>query len=121
MPMKKARLDHVAIRVENLEWYLEFFRDVFGMEITQARGADPTRPDEVWIGGFQLTRDTRYQPPRDGQAERAWHVAVDVPDLDTAARAMSTYPQVRLWDGKPEHQYWFLLPDGLIIELVNRA
>ncbi len=90
------------------------------MEAAQVKGEDPARPDQVWIGGFQLTRDAQYQPPADGQAERAWHVGVDVADLEAAAKAMAAYPQVRLWDDTPEHKYWFALPDGLIIELVNR-
>lgn len=118
--MKKARLDHIAIRVNNLEWYLSFLQNVFKMEITEVQGADSALPDQVWLGGFQLTRDTQYQPPLNGQPERVWHVCIDVDNLDSTAKAMLDYPQVRQWDDKPEHKYWFALPDGLIIELVNR-
>lgn len=117
--MKKARLDHIAVRVQNLEWYLAFLQDVFGMKKTESRGADPARPDQVWVGGFQLTRDIDYRPMLD-QPERIWHVSIDVADLATTAKAISAYPQVRPYSDNPEQKYWFVLPDGLIIELVNR-
>ena len=117
--MKKARLDHVALRVADLEWYVAFFQQVFDMEITDSRG-DPEHPDQVWLGGFQLTRDLQFSPTKDSHLERAWHVSIDVDDKDAVASAMLNYPDVRQWNDNPDQKYWLVLPDGLIIELVNR-
>ena len=50
--MKKAKLDHLALRVADLEWYVDFLQSVFGMQITETQGDDPSRPEQVWLGGF---------------------------------------------------------------------
>ena len=118
--MKKARLDHLALRVADLEWYVAFLQSVFDMEITETQGDVPARPAQVWMGGFQLTRDTQIAPTKDTQPERIWHVGIDVADPDTTAKKMLAYSGVRRWNNKQEQQYWLVLPDGMIIELVDR-
>ena len=118
--MKKARLAHLALRVADLEWYVDFLQLVFDMEITETQGDDLARPAQVWLGGFQLTRDTQIAPTKDTQPERVWHVSIDVADCDATAKKMLAYPNVRQWNDRPEQQYWLVLPDGLIIELVDR-
>jgi len=118
--MKKAKLDHLALRVADLEWYVDFLQSVFDMQITETQGDDPSRPEQVWLGGFQLTRSGQITPKQDTHSERIWHVSIDVADRDAAANAMLDYPGVKRWKDKPEQQYWLVLPDGLIIELVDR-
>ena len=56
----KTRIHHAAIRVNDLEWYLDFFQRVFGMTIEKTRGEKPCR--QIWLfEGIQLieTEETR--------------------------------------------------------------
>ena len=40
-----SSLDHVAIRVEDLDYYVRFFERVFKMEVSALEG-DPERPSQ---------------------------------------------------------------------------
>lgn len=116
--MNKSHIDHAAIRVRDLEWHHAFFRDALAMKTTEIQGGT-ARPDQVWIGGVQLTRDESYAP-RPQAEERVWHIGVAVRDVEKAAKTVAAYPGVAPFSTDPGQQYWFLLPEGLVIELVER-
>lgn len=116
--MKTNWVEHVAVRVKDLEWHLAFFRDALGMGVTEVQGADDA-PDQVWVGGIQLTRDGSYTP-RSHTQERVWHIGINVPDIDTALRRVRSYGEVSPFNDNPEQESWFVLPDGLVIELVSK-
>ncbi len=51
-----AKIDHVAIKVNNLEESVQFFEEVFGMEIEKTAGEKPVR--KVWFKeGIQLNEE----------------------------------------------------------------
>lgn len=116
--MKRNRVEHVAVRVRDLEWQRAFFRNALGMEETEVQG-DASRPAQVWIGGVQLTRDENYAP-RPQAEERVWHIGIDVRNLEATAKTVAAYPGVEPFSTDPGHKYWFLLPEGLVVELVER-
>lgn len=117
--MNKPWVEHVAIRVRDLEWHLAFFRDALGMEITEVQG-DAARPAQVWIGGIQLTRDDAFAP-RPNAEERAWHIGIHIADIDAALSRVKAYHRVKAYSDDANQQNWFILPDGLVIELVNKS
>lgn len=114
----KAWVEHVAIRVQSLTWYQTFLQQVFGMEITQTKG-DAEDPQQIWLGGFQLTKQPDYCPEPDHR-QLVWHIAVAVENPDETAEKMQKYPSVKPY-GDPVQKNWFCLPDGLVIELVPFA
>ncbi len=107
-----AYIHHAAYYTGELEWYLRFFREVFGMELQKERtGADGLR--EVWLmGGIQLCQ-SRERQLSDG---RGAHLCLIVEDLESArekALAMGCSEM-------PKH-HWVRLPDGLCLELFEAA
>ena len=46
-------MDHVAINVNDLEWNIKFFEDVFGMTVTKEGTADNGKR-QVWLSGGSL-------------------------------------------------------------------
>ena len=116
--MKQNRVEHVAVRVKDLEWHRAFFRDALGMAETETQG-EASRPAQVWIGGVQLTRDENYAP-RPQAEERVWHIGIDVRNLEETAKTVAAYPGVAPFSTDPGQKYWFLLPEGLVMELVER-
>ena len=42
---KKAYVEHVAVRVRDIDWHVDFFREVLGMSIREETGGDGRRRD----------------------------------------------------------------------------
>ncbi|MCD8077816.1 MAG: VOC family protein [Lachnospiraceae bacterium] len=118
MGVQKSRsyVEHVALRVRDMEWYLAFFQDVLGMDVREVAG-DPERPDQIWVGGMQLTRaDTQERSDPDTVA--VWHVGIFTEHLEETLEKVYSYPEIR---SMPQGRNWFLLPDGLGVELMQAA
>ena len=116
--MNRNHVEHVAVRVRDLEWHRVFFRDALGMRETEVQG-EAERPRQVWVGGMQLTRDSEYAP-RPQAEERVWHIGVNVRNIEAADRDVAAYPGVKRFGDDPGQKYWFILPEGLVMELVQR-
>ena len=107
---KRAYVEHVAIRVRDIEWHIRFFREVLGMTLRDDRRGQS--PSQVWtIGGVQLIAD----PDFDGPEGRLAYLGVLVEDeaevlLEAAAWGVTTLPQ---------GPNWLRLPDGLCIEILQ--
>lgn len=106
--MMRSYIDHAAYNVADLDWYIQFFTQVFDMPVKKEKaGKDGLR--QVWLsGGIQLcevNQGTAYE----GHAN---HLSLITDDLDMAWRkalAMGCTPEGR--------DNWLLLPDGLRLEL----
>lgn len=107
-------IDHISIDVVELETAVQFFRDVFGMSVTRAKGPDQ-RPDSVWLdGGIQLVRVEEANH----ENGRFHHLAFQVKDTEPVIQRARQYGAVPV-PGRGEH--WFMLPNGLCFELKKQA
>lgn len=126
--MATAKIDHVAIRVPDFDWHLNFFRNVLGMEITLT---DPEGFDilegvgglateglnQIWVGGIQLQRAEVSDACEGGALA---HIGVAVPNdgsLETILNRVYSLDGIVQVGGKPRN--WFVLPSGIMIELVS--
>ena len=51
---KKSYVEHVAVRVKDIQWHINFFYEALGMDVREIDG-DPASPRQYWtIGGMQL-------------------------------------------------------------------
>jgi catechol 2,3-dioxygenase-like lactoylglutathione lyase family enzyme len=108
---KRSYLEHVAIRVKDIDWHIRFFREVLGMTIREETNAGQT-PYQIWtIGGMQLMSD----PDFNGPEGRLAHLGIMTEDLEEVlAEAIK-------WGAKeaPQGRNWLILPDGLALELMQ--
>lgn len=108
---KKSYVEHVAIRVKDIAWHIDFFREVLGMTPREVR-EPKDGPKQVWtIGGIQLIAD----PAFDGVEGRLGHLGVMTEDLDAALREAERWGVTHL----PQGRNWLRLPDGLCIEVIQ--
>ena len=108
---KKSYLEHTAIRVNDIQWHIRFFKEALGMPIRDLEGPKDN-PQQVWtIGGVQLVSDPNFEGPEG----RVAHFGIMTEDLEAALE------EVYKWDvtEMPQGRNWFKLPDGLCIELLQ--
>lgn len=116
--MSASYVNHVAVRVADLGWYLDFFGKALDMEVTLTDPEedldDPLSANQVWIGGVQLQKapDARQA---DLAVERMNHIGINVPDVDVALERAYGYEGVVQAPGKPRN--WIVLPDGIMLEI----
>lgn len=104
----KAILDHAALNVRDIEWYINFFEEVFGMEEQKRQGNMPYR--KVWLdGGIQLCEcqvETSSAGPFD-------HICFVTEDIDSVVKAAKARGCIQV----PFKPTWIILPNGIVIEL----
>jgi catechol 2,3-dioxygenase-like lactoylglutathione lyase family enzyme len=109
---KKSYLEHVAYHVKDIHWHIRFFNEALGMEVANLDGTID-EPKQVWIvGGLQLISDPNFMGPEG----RMGHIAIMTEDLNAALL------EVYSWEGvteSPRGKNWILLPDGLLLELIQ--
>jgi len=104
----KAYVEHVAIRVKDIDWHIRFFRDVLGMTIRD----EVEGPRQVWtIGGVQLMSDPDFTGPEG----RLAHLGIMADDQDAVLVAAADWGVHALAQGRN----WLALPDGLNIEILQ--
>lgn len=115
--VQKAYVEHVAVRVKDIQWHIDFFYEVLGMDVREIDG--PTDgPRQYWtIGGMQLMSTPDFEAPPSNDAGWLAHLGIMVQDLPKALEA------ARAWGVKPLPQgsNWLQLPDGLAIELIQAS
>lgn len=108
---KKAYLEHSAIRVKDIDWYIRFFKEALNMPIRKIDGAKDN-PRQIWtIGGIQLIADPNFS----GIEGRLAHLGIMVEDLEAAMEEVYKWNVTEL----PKGHNWVVLPDGLSLELIQ--
>ena len=114
MSLPRAYIEHVAIRVKDIDWHIGFFREVLGLGIRDELPPKDKIGRQVWVlGSVQLIHDQGFEGPE----ARLAHLGIMVDDYDGVleraanwgAKALSTGPN------------WLALPDGLNIEILQAS
>ena len=109
---KRSYVEHVAVRVSDIDWHIRFFREALGMPVREVDGpAD--NPRQIWtVGGVQLMADPGFAGPEG----RLAHLGVMTEDLEAALA------EACAWEGvsaMPQGRNWLALPDGLCVEILQ--
>lgn len=104
----KTQLNHTALNVKDFDWYLTFFQEVFDMDIQRRVGEAPKR--QLWFAqGIQLN-----EVPRDGEMGTVYdHLGFVVEDVPALKKLAVDHGCAHL-EGK---DHWFILPNGVRVEL----
>ncbi len=107
-----AYIHHAAYYTAELDWYVPFFGQVFGMTVEKSRtGPDGLR--EVWLaGGIQLV-EVAEATPANGKAAHLCLLVEDLEAVREKALALGCSPM--------DKHHWVQLPDGLCLELFLAA
>ena len=108
----KAYVEHVAIRVRDIDWHVRFFREVLGMTIREETADAVDVPRQVWTtGGVQLIADPNFQGPEG----RLAHLGIMAEDQEAVLREADAWNIEAL----PQGRNWLALPDGLNVEILQ--
>lgn len=103
-----AKIDHVAIRVNDLEESVRFFQEVFEMNIDKTAGEKPMR--KIWFReGIQLN-ETEGIPGGEGEMD---HIGICCDHKEIILERSRLFGCSPL----PNGDHWFQTPDGVKIEL----
>ncbi len=104
-------LDHVAYETADVEFFIGFFHDVFGMEILK-EGKDPKGNRQVWLdGGLQFNVNP------DAPSARGFfhHIAIKVDDLEETLKKAERYGCVQA----PQGRNWILVNGNFCVEILS--
>ena len=108
---KTSYLEHTAVYVKDIHWHMRFFEQALGMPLRNIQGSEDD-PVQVWmIGGVQLVSDKDF----DGPEGRMVHLGIMTKDLEAALERVYKWGVTEM----PQGHNWFILPDGLAIELMQ--
>jgi catechol 2,3-dioxygenase-like lactoylglutathione lyase family enzyme len=113
----KSYVEHVAVRVKDIQWHINFFYEVLGMDVREIDG--PTdAPKQYWtIGGMQLMSTPDFVAPPSNDAGWLAHLGIMVDDLEAALALAQSWGVKEL----PQGRNWLQLPDGLAVELMQAS
>ncbi len=113
----KSYVEHVAVRVKDIQWHINFFYEVLGMDVREIDG--PTdAPRQYWtIGGMQLMSTPDFVAPPSNDAGWLAHLGIMVDDLEAALALAQSWGVKQL----PQGRNWLQLPDGLAVELMQAS
>ena len=114
---QKSYVEHVAVRVKDIQWHINFFLEVLGMDVREIDG--PTdAPNQYWtLGGMQLMSTPGFEAPPSNDSGWLAHLGIMVQDLPGALEAAQSWGVKPL----PQGSKWLQLPDGLAIELIQAS
>lgn len=102
------KLHHVAIKTNKLDWYVQFFKEVFGMSIRK----ENLNPGErkVWFDeGIQINETVG----EGGKEDRVDHIAISTNEMSLVMEKSQQYECIQIKEN------WIELPDGLKIEFIE--
>lgn len=106
-----AYLEHMALRVKDLDWHIRFFEEVFGMQTRMEMGEAPDR--KIWLdGGLQFNETEDF----DGPEGRADHLGIMTEDMEEVLK--KAYE--RGAEEMPQGHNWIRLPEGMCIEVIEK-
>lgn len=111
MSQPKAYLEHVAIRVKDIHWHINFFNQVCGMTMREVQGP-VEQPIQYWtLGGLQFIHDPNFQGPEG----RLGHLGIMCDDLAAVLKAAQYFGVSEM----PQGKNWLRLPEGLALEFIQ--
>jgi predicted enzyme related to lactoylglutathione lyase len=114
---KKSYVEHVAIRVRDIQWHINFFYQALGMDVREIDGPADS-PNQYWtVGGIQLMSSPAFDAPPSNDAGWLAHLGIMVDDQDAAIAEVLKFGAKPL----PQGRNWLQLPDGLAIELMQAS
>ncbi|MEO8389488.1 MAG: VOC family protein [Polaromonas sp.] len=116
-PQQKSYVEHTAVRVKDIQWHINFFCKVLGMDMREIDGPADA-PHQYWtIGGLQLMSTSGFAAPPSNDAGWLAHLGIMVEDLEAALAGAQTWGVKQL----PQGRNWLQLPDGLAVELIQAS
>lgn len=114
MSLPRAYVEHIAIRVPDIDRHIDFFAKVLGLSVRDDRPAHGAAPRQVWVlGSVQLIEDPGFKGPEG----RLAHLGVMVDDYEgVLARAAAWGAQAL-----PAGPNWLVLPGGLNVEILKAS
>ncbi|MDO4467138.1 MAG: VOC family protein [Bacillota bacterium] len=101
-------LEHMAFKVNDLDWCVKFFQEVFDMPIRLSLGEKPNR--KIWLhAGIQLNEDLSFT----NVEGRCDHFALMTTEYDEVLKKCLEWGCVQTETG----ENWLRMPNGMIIEL----
>lgn len=126
--MGAPSIDHAAVQVPDFDRCLNFFTSVLGMEVTLVDPASEEKPwKQAWVGGIQLQRmdgagagatDTDRFDASAVLAPSMTHIGIAADNVQELLDKVYALDGIHQAPGKDRN--WFVLPNGITIELLAR-
>lgn len=103
-----AYLEHMAFKVKDFDWCVEFFQEVFGMPVRLSLGEKPHR--KIWLhAGIQMNEDVDFYD----ENGRCDHFSLMTDEYDTVLQKCLDRGCTQTEAG----ENWLRMPNGMVIEL----
>ena len=103
-------LEHMALKVSDIDWHVRFFEEVFDMPVRMSLGEAPHR--KIWLhAGIQLNEEVEFEEI-EGRADHLGIMTENVEDVLEKAYARGV-------EELPQGHNWFRLPSGIQIEVIG--
>ena len=107
-----ARLDHVAINVSDIAWYIDFFSRAFGMTVVDT-DVKNDQIHQAWLdGGIQIIQTPTFSH---ASSSVLAHIAIKVDNLSDAITRVKLSGGTAMQKG----ENWFQLPGDVYLELLD--
>ncbi|MEY8336823.1 VOC family protein [Lachnospiraceae bacterium 62-35] len=109
----KSMIDHAAVAVNDINWYIRFFKRAFDMEVREYDGPKEN-PKQVWMtGGVQLIASSEEAF---ASQDRCRHLGIAVSDKEECLkRAYEEFDAQEM----PQGHNWVRVGDGLCVEVLD--
>lgn len=103
-------LEHMALKVSDIEWHVKFFEEVFDMPVRMTLGEAPNR--KIWLhAGIQLNEETDFENV-EGRADHLGIMTDNVEEVLEKAYALGV-------EELSQGHNWIKLPSGIHIEVIG--